>query len=481
MGLVDYCSYDGLGLADLVRRREVTAAELVEAAIERVERQNPTLNAVVSKAYDLARRMAAAQPRAGTGGALQGVPMLLKDISGDCEGMPSTAGCRGGKDAPPSDHDSVQVARFKAAGLIPIGKTNTPEWGLLPTTEPLFYGPTNNPWSTRHSPGGSSGGSAAAVAAGVVPIAHANDGGGSIRVPASACGLVGLKPTRGRVSWGPVLGEVSDGFVCEHVVTRTVRDCAAVLDATAGPYPGDPYWAEPPRRPYLSELCARPARLRIAYWTKGLMGNAVHADCQQAVRAAARLCADLGHEVEEAAPKPDLSALLGAWKTTYVANCQLFVDMGAPLLFGKTLERDDVEPLTWVTAQRGRTLSALDYQVAAVIRQQEARDIGHFHERYDMWLTPTLAEPPVPTGTLSGAMTDVDADWGKIIAYMSFCCVANATGQPSMSLPLHWNADGLPIGTMFTARYGNESVLFQLAAQLEEAQPWIQRRPPVWG
>jgi amidase len=481
MNLAEYCHYDGLGLAELVRRRQVTAAELVEAAIERLERHNPTLNAVVYKAYDLARRMAATQPRPGTGGPLQGVPMLLKDISGDCEGMPSTVGCRGLQDASPSDHDSVQVARFKAAGLIPLGKTNTPEWGLLPTTEPLFYGPTNNPWDTQRSPGGSSGGAAAAVAAGIVPIAHANDGGGSIRMPASACGLVGLKPTRGRISWGPTLGEAIDGFVCEHVVTRTVRDCAAVLDATAGPSPGDPYWAEPPQRPYLNELAARPSRLRIAYWTEGLMGNAVHADCQHAVRAAAQLCADLGHEVAEATPKPDLSALLGAWKTTYFANCQLLVDVGSALLFGKSLTRDDVEPLTWATAERARTFSALDYQVAAFVRQQEARDIGRFHEHYDVWLTPTLAEPPVRTGTLSGAMTDVDADWGKIAAYMSSCCVANATGQPSMSLPLHWNAQGLPIGAMFTAACGNESVLFQLAAQLEEAQPWIQRKPPVWG
>ena len=206
MTISEYSSYDAIGLADLVRRREVTAAELVEAAIERIERHNPALNAVVYKAYDLARAMAAQQPRPGGGGPFQGVPMLLKDISGDCIGMPSTLGCRGMKDALPSEHDSVQVARFKAAGLIPLGKTNTPEWGLLPTTEPLYYGPTNNPWGTRRSPGGSSGGSAAAVAAGIVPIAHANDGGGSIRMPASACGLVGLKPTRGRISWGPLLG-----------------------------------------------------------------------------------------------------------------------------------------------------------------------------------------------------------------------------------------------------------------------------------
>lgn len=237
MPMNDLAEFDGLGLAELVRRKQVTAAELVESAIERIECHNGVLNAVVYRAYDLARELAANQPSPGGGGPLQGVPMLLKDISGDCVGMRSTAGCRGLKDSPPSDHDSVQVARFKAAGLIPLGKTNTPEWGLLPTTEPLCYGPTKNPWNLRHSPGGSSGGSGAAVAAGMVPIAHANDAGGSIRIPASACGLVGLKPTRGRISWGPIAGEVMDGLVCEHVVTRTVRDCAAVLDATAGPTP----------------------------------------------------------------------------------------------------------------------------------------------------------------------------------------------------------------------------------------------------
>ena len=481
MTVSEYSNYDAIGLADLVRRREVTAAELVEAAIERIERHNPALNAVVYKAYDLARAMAALQPRRGAGGPFQGVPMLLKDISGDCIGMPSTLGCRGLKDTPPSDHDSVQVARFKAAGLIPLGKTNTPEWGLLPTTEPLYYGPTNNPWNTRRSPGGSSGGSAAAVAAGIVPVAHANDGGGSIRMPASACGLVGLKPTRGRISWGPLLGEAIDGFVCEHVVTRTVRDCAAVLDATAGPAPGDPYWAPPPSRPFLAELSQRPRQLRIAFRTDGLIGNDVHADCKTAVTQAARFCADLGHVVEEASPEADMATLVESWKTTYFAATQLDIDAAAALVFGKQFTQDDVEPLTWATAARGRSLSALDYQVAAFLRQQEARRIGEFHEIYDVWITPTLPSPPVLTGTYSGALRDVDADWPKILAYMSFCGVANATGQPSVSLPLHWNGEGLPIGTLFTSACGNEAVLFQLAAQLEEAQPWRNRKPPIWG
>ena len=481
MAIVEYTEHDGLALANLVRRGEVTASELVEEAIARVERHNGALNAVVHKAYDLARAAAKRQPRPGTGGPLQGVPMLLKDISGDCEGMPSTMGCRGLRAAAPSDHDSVQVSRFKRAGLIPIGKTNTPEWGLLPTTEPMSWGPTNNPWSLRHSPGGSSGGSAAAVAAGIVPIAHANDGGGSIRIPASACGLVGLKPTRGRISMGPVIGESIDGFTCEHVVTRTVRDCAAVLDATAGPAPGDPYWAAPPARPFLGELSRRPPVLRVAYWTRTPRGEEAHADCRDAVLAAARLCADLGHTVEEAAPEADLAALLESWKTTYFATVPLYVDVAPALLFGTSLGRDDLEPLTWATAERARTLTALDYQIAAFIRQQESRNIAAFEERWDVWLTPTLAAPPVTTGTLSGALADVDSAWERLLAYFPFTPIQNATGQPSISLPLHWNAEGLPIGAMFTAACGSEALLLRLAAQLEEAQPWHGRRPSVWG
>ena len=481
MPIQDYSSYDGLGLAELVRRREVSASELVAAAIERVERHNPALNAVVHTAFELARALAARQPRPGCGGPLQGVPMLLKDISGDCEGMPSTMGCRGLRNVPPADHDSVQVARFKAAGLIPIGKTNTPEWGLLPTTEPLSWGPTSNPWSLRHSPGGSSGGSAAAVAAGIVPIAHANDGGGSIRIPASACGLVGLKPTRGRVSMGPTVGEAIDGLTCEHVVTRTVRDCAAVLDATAGPSAGDPYWAEPPPRPFLSGLASPPPLLRIAFSTRTPQGGEAHPDCKAAVLKAARLCADLGHTVEEAAPDADCASLLESWKTTYFAVVPLYVDIAPALLFGTSLGREDVEPLTWATAERARTLSAVDYQVAAFIRQQESRRIAAFHERWDVWLTPTLAQPPVATGTLSGMLDDASAAWDRLLAYFPFTPLQNATGQPSISLPLYWNDEGLPIGTMFTSAFGTESVLLRLAAQLEEAQPWRGRTPQVWG
>ncbi len=477
MNSAEYSKFDALGLAEVVRRREVTAGELVEAAISLIERHNPALNAVIFKAYDSARSMAKTQPGPGMGALLQGVPMLLKDASGDCLGMPTTFGSRALAGIPPADHDSEQVARFKAGGLIPLGKTNVPEWGFIGTTEPFFYGPTSNPWSTGHSPGGSSGGSAAAVAAGIVPIAHGNDGGGSIRIPASACGLVGLKPSRGRVSMGPVIGEWIDGFTCEHVLTRSVRDCAAVLDLTAGAAPGDPYGIEPPARSYLDELPRRPSELRIAYWTSTPTGEAPHQDCREAVLKATRLCEDLGHHVDEAAPEANLEELLSAFMVTYLAGAHFIVDFATEFLSGKKPAKDDLEPLSWAMAERGRAVSVLDYQVAATTRQMIARAIAAFHETYDVWLTPTLASPPVPTGTYTGAITDVDAVW----RYHPFTPIQNATGQPSISLPLHWNADGLPVGTMFSSALGNEAILLRLAAQLEEAQPWIGRKPPVSG
>jgi amidase len=481
MTIAEYASYDALGLAELVRRGEVTAAELVESAIERIERHNGALNAVIFEAYDLARSLAVRQPRAGTGGSLQGVPMLLKDAGGDCQGMPTTFACRALAELPPSDHDSSQVAHFKAAGLIPLGKTNTPEWGFLGCTEPFLYGATHNPWKEGISPGGSSGGSAAAVASGMVPVAHGNDGGGSIRIPASACGLVGLKPSRARVSWGPVLGEVIDGFTCEHVLTRSVRDCAAVLDATAGPDPGEPYGIEAPERSFLEEVSRRPERLRIAFWTGTPAGAELHPDCKEAVTITAHLCEELGHEVEEAVPEANLRGMLASFLITYFAAAQLDVDVVTPMLIGRPPREEELEPLSWAMAERGRSISALDYQLAAINRQLEARAIGRFHERYDVWLTPTLASPPIAIGLHTGAATDAEAFWDEALEYFPYTPIQNATGQPALSLPLHWNGEGIPIGTQLTSAVGNEAVLFRLGAQLEEARPWSGRRPFVWG
>ncbi|MFQ5353197.1 MAG: amidase, partial [Candidatus Binatia bacterium] len=292
----------------------------------------------------------------------------------------------------------------------------------------------------------------------------------------SACGRVGLMPSRGRVSLGPVLVEWIDGFTCVHVLTRTVRDCAALLDLTAGPAPGEPYGFEAPAGSYLAEISKAPGKLRIAYYTGSPSGRPLHEDCKEAVLAAARLCEELGHEVEEAAPAADLGAMLESWKVTYFASAQLMVDMAVELLTGEKPRPEDFEPLTLAMAERARGISAFDYQVAAVNRQMQARVIGEFHESYDLWLTPSMALPPVPTGTYCGNTTDLDAVWDE---YHPYSPIQNATGQPSVSLPLYWNADGLPIGTMFTAALGNEALLFRIGAQLEQARPWIGRTPPV--
>ncbi len=324
----EYTSYDGLGLAELVAKGEVTASELVEEAIVRIEKHNPTLNAVIYKIYDEARGTAKNQVAPGSDGRFPGVPFLLKDILGDCKGVPTTSGCRffAGLPAP---FDAELVVRYRRAGLIPLGKTNAPELGILPTTEPQFYGPSRNPWNTLHSTGGSSGGSAAAVAAGIVPIAHANDGGGSIRIPAACCGLVGLKPTRARNPLGPLFGDLMSGLVSEHVLTRTVRDSAAVLDCTAGPDVGDPYWAPPPERPYLEEVSRDPGRLRLAYWSRTFPGEPVHPDCVAAVEKAARLCEGLGHEVAEGAPPVDMDQISGALRVLFASNAMAMINLMA--------------------------------------------------------------------------------------------------------------------------------------------------------
>jgi Asp-tRNA(Asn)/Glu-tRNA(Gln) amidotransferase A subunit family amidase/quercetin dioxygenase-like cupin family protein len=344
MSFREYASYDGLGLAELVAKGEVTASELVEEAIARIEKHNPTLNAVIHKTYEMARKVAGDPPAAGQQGIFQGVPFLLKDILGDCKGVPTTSACRffTGLIAPV---DSELVIRYKRAGFIPLGKTNAPELGILPTTEPLLYGPSRNPWNTLHSTGGSSGGSAAAVAAGILPIAHANDGGGSIRIPATCCGLVGLKPTRGRNPLGPMFGDLMNGLVCEHVVTRTVRDSAAVLDCTAGPDVGDPYWAPPPDRPYLEEVSRDPGSLRLACWSKTFRDEPIHPDCAAAVKKTADICADLGHQVEEAAPTVDLDKIDEAITVLFAASC-------GPLRTGEGRERRPVSDLRGRAAAR---------------------------------------------------------------------------------------------------------------------------------
>jgi len=470
----DLAFLDATAQADLVRRKEVKAIELVDAAIDRIERLNPTLNAVVTPMYDLARK-AASGPLPD--GPFAGVPYLLKDLLAEYAGVRFTEGSAFLGDYVP-DHDSELVARLKRAGLIVLGKTNTPELGILPTTEPRLFGPAHNPWDTGRTPGGSSGGSAAAVAAGLVPMAHGNDGGGSIRIPASCCGLFGLKPTRGRNPLGPDLGDIMGGLVAEHAITRSVRDSAALLDATSGPDLGDPYWAPPPERPFLQEVGANPGRLRVAFTTEAATDVQVHPDCAAAVRDAAALCADLGHEVAEAAPAIDGQVMMQAFITLWSAGTAWTVDDFARRT-GRTPAPDLFEPLTWALQEMGRQHSASAYLLALQDLQRVSRDVARFFLDYDIWLTPTLGEPPVPLGTFDSPPENPLQGLFRAGAFVPFTPICNITGQPAMSVPLHWNADGLPVGTHFIGRFGDEAILFRLASQLEEARPWADRRPPV--
>ena len=459
---------DATALAELVQKKEVQPLELLESAIERVERLNPVLNAVVTPMYDLAREAAKSKiPR----GPFTGVPFLLKDILASYGGVRMTLGARALSGYVPA-YDSELVRRYKKAGLITLGKTNVPEFGILPTTESELFGPARNPWNTAHSTGGSSGGSAAAVAARIVPMAHGNDGGGSIRIPASCCGVFGLKPTRARITLGPAFGDVTGGLLNEHALTISVRDSAALLDATAGSMPGDPYCAPPRKRPFVREVGADPERLRIAFTTGVSPEIPVHADCVNAVEDAARLCAELGHTVEEAQPVIDREALTNAFLVYWFAGTASTIKMLG-------LTREQVEPLTWGLCELSRLNDAADFLIAGQTLQRISRKIAAFFGKYDVWLTPTLAKPPLPLGSLNPEPDNPIAGIVKAGAYSVFTPVCNATGQPAMSVPLFWNDGGLPVGVHFTGRFGDEATLFRLAAQLEAARPWKNRIPPV--
>lgn len=470
----EFAFTDATGQAELVRKKQVKPVELVEATIERIERLNPKLNAVVTPMYEQAREAAQGEL---PDGPFRGVPFLLKDLQAAYAGVRLTWGTAFLRDFVP-DHDSELVARLKKAGFVIVGKTNTPEFGIVPTTEPHLFGATRNPWDLARSPGGSSGGSAAAVAAGIVPMAHANDGGGSIRIPASCCGLFGLKPTRARNPLGPDIGDVMGGLVVEHAVSRSVRDSAALLDATAGPEIGDPYWAPPRVRPYAQEVGIDPGRLRIAFTTKAATGAKIHPDCVEAVQDAARLCADLGHEVSEGAPDINGPLLVQAFTTVWAAGCASGIDALA-FLTGQSPKQNLFEPLTWALYETGQRTTGSAYLLANAVLQQISRQIARFMEKYDIWLTPTLAEPPVPLGTFDAAPDNPMRGFNRAVEYVPFTPMANASGQPAMSVPLYWNKEGLPVGTHFFGRFGEEGILFRLAAQLEVARPWADRRPPL--
>ena len=470
----EYSSLDATALAALVRQRQVKAIEIVDAAIERIERLNPTLNAVVTPMYEQAR---AAAMGGLANGPFVGVPFLLKDLGAPFDGVRMTMASAFMRNFIP-DHDSELVTRLKRAGLIIGGMTNAPELGILPTTEPRLFGPCHNPWDINCTPGGSSGGSAAAVAARLVPMAHGNDGGGSIRIPASCCGLFGLKPTRARNPMGPDFGDIFSGLVIDHALTRSVRDSAALLDATAGPDVGDPYWAPPPARPFLQEVGADPGRLHIAFTTTAPTGVKMHTDCISAVRDAAALCAELGHEVVEAAPEVNGEGVTQTFMVLWSAGCAWSID-GMGLVTGKTPTQDQFEPLTWALYEMGRQQRASSYLLSLAFLQRVARDIARFFLKYDVWLTPTLSEPPVPLGTFDSPPENPLQGLRRAEAFVPFTPICNATGQPAMSVPLYWNAEGLPVGVHFVGRFGDEATLFRIAAQLEEARPWVGRRPPV--
>jgi Asp-tRNA(Asn)/Glu-tRNA(Gln) amidotransferase A subunit family amidase len=473
-GFADYEQYDALGLADLVRRRLVTPLALLEAAIERVEARNPAVNAVVLKLYDMARRAIA------TGlpdGPFTGVPYLVKDLTASVAGVPMTRGSRFFADTPPATADSEHVARLKRAGLVIFGRTSTCEMGLSLTCEPQLYGPTRNPWDRTRISGGSSGGAAAAVGARMLPMAHASDGFGSIRAPAACCGVVGLKPTRARNTFAPLAGEGLGGLSTEHAVTLTVRDCAALLDATRGLGPGDPYTAPPPARPYLEEVGAPGAALRIARTAKAPNGATVEAESLKALSEVAKLCADLGHHVEQADPHVDGAAIVPTFLTLATANT--VVNLAGHPTAGRPAREGEVERVTWLTGQRGEQVTAADYVRATQTAHRLGRQMTAFHQRYDVLLTPALATGPPKLGWIDMMLDDFDEYWRRVFHFSPFTVWFNITGQPAMALPLGRSADGRPVSVQLVGRYGDEATLFRLAAQLEQARPWLGRKPPL--
>jgi amidase len=483
----DLSSLDATAQAELVRTGELSPIELVDAAITRIEKVNPELNAVIHPLFDAARATAVDAP--ADDAPFRGVPIVLKDLDGTSAGDPLHLGNAALRDAGHvADHDSWLIAKLRAAGCIPVGKTNTPELGLLPTTEPAAHGPTRNPWNTAHSPGGSSGGSAAAVAARMVAVGHAGDGGGSIRIPASACGLFGLKPSRGRVSMGPDVGEAWAGLVARHVVSRSVRDSAAMLDAIAGEMPGDPYAATPPRRPYADEVGRDPGTMRIGLRTSA-PGHiaATDPECVAAAEDAARLLESLGHSVEVASPAAfDETGLLALFTTIMTTGVVWEVEEIGRIL-GRAITPDDVERLTWALYELGKAGSSIDYLRAVNGAHAWTRRMATWWappelggEEFDLLLTPTMAEPPLLLGTLDPNAEEPLETLLRATPTAAYCAPFNVTGQPAMSVPLYWEASrDLPIGVQLVAAQGREDLLFRVGAQLESARPWADRQPPV--
>ena len=470
----DYEKHDAVGLAAFVASGETAPEELLEAAIERVEARNGAVNAVTNRLYDYGRQaIADGLPD----GPLRGVPYLLKDLSASLAGCPTTRGCRFFEDVVPGE-DSELVRRLKRAGVVIFGRTNTCELGLSLTCEPQLHGATKNPWDTARISGGSSGGAAAAVGARMLPAAHASDGFGSIRAPAACCGLVGLKPTRNRNTMAPFMGEGLGGLSTEHAVTLSVRDSAALLDATCGPGAGDPYSAVPPARPFLEEVGADPGRLRIAFTRRAPNGAGVGADALRVLEETASLAVDLGHRVEEADPAIDGEAVVPTFLTLMAANTA--VNLASHPTAGRAAREDEVERVTWLSAQMAGRVSGADYVRATQAMHRLGRQMAAFHAGYDLLLTPGLATGiAVELGWLDMTMEDVDEYWRRVFAFSPFTVWFNITGQPAVMLPVGTNADGLPVAVQAVAPYGDEAALLRFSAQLEAARPWFDRKPAI--
>lgn len=494
----EYERYDALGLAELIATGHISALEVVESAIERIEERNPDINAVIHKMYDEARLIASQPIPERDNVPFHGVPFLLKDLLAEYSGAPLRNGSRFFYDHI-SNKDSILVQRFKQAGLIVLGKTNTPEFGITAVTEPSFFGTTNNPWDISRTAGGSSGGSAAAVASGMVPMAHAGDGLGSIRIPASCCGLFGLKPSRYRTPLNTTTHEPWQGYVCEHVLTRSVRDSAAILDLLSEPDPHFPRMIRKGNMPFLREVERFPEKLRIAYTAEPFLGDKMDDECLKVLKETVLLCRELGHEMIEAAPQLDGKAYARATMTMLAGEVSAEIDE-ACISMGRRPSPADFEFTTWALGLLGGSISAGDFVQATRTMQRTAHTIHHFFTDYDLLLTPTLAEPPVLSGTmlpkgfeaaalrmigrmragmLLKAFNMLETAADDSFRFTPFTPLFNSTGQPAMSVPLGWTDGGLPVGMQFVGRFADEATLFQLAGQLEQAQPWFHRTPKL--
>ncbi|MBL8628129.1 MAG: amidase [Rhodospirillaceae bacterium] len=473
MPLDEYQAYDAVGLASLVAKGDIEPRELLEAAIARLEVVDTKINCISQRLYDFGRKQIAnGLPK----GPLTGVPFLLKDLGVDLAGTPTKSGSNFFQDDMPAA-DSTLVGRYKNAGLVIFGKTTAPELGLTGTTESAAQGQTRNPWNLERTTGGSSGGAAAAVATNIVPIANASDGAGSIRVPASCCGVFGLKPTRGRVPRGPATFESWNGLGTIHAISRSVRDSAVLLDMSAGPDLWDPYNAIPPHRPFAQEVGADPGKLRIALVLSPPSGAVVDPACVEAARRAAKLCEDLGHIVEEKQLPVDHKATFDGLVASLCVSVVRALD-GRAARMGRAVTEADVEPITWYFYQQGKKVPGAAYAEARAVFDATGRSIAEFQQGFDVILSPTLARPPIKLGLLS--LSSKFEDFAReAMTFSPFSAIANMTGQPAMSVPLHWSPDGLPVGVMFAGRMNDEATLLRLAGQLETARPWFNRRPVI--